>query len=163
MSNIKQVLEAALHKAAAVWPPTTKNMQVRQTRHVGHCWRSRDELISDIVMWTPLHGRVKAGQPARTYTQQFCADTGCSLKDLPGAMDDREGWWERFREIHLVWHDDYNEYMDRNTWYHITVKTNYSSIGIVALLHIIVYKLSRLERINCYHLTVQTNSCYNQI
>ena len=25
--------------------------------HVGHCWRSRDELISNVVMWTPSHGR----------------------------------------------------------------------------------------------------------
>ena len=39
------------------------------------------------------------GWPARTYLQQLCANTGCSLEDLPGAMDDRDGWWERVREI----------------------------------------------------------------
>ena len=44
-------------------------------------------------------GRAKAQRPARTYIQQLCADTGCSLKDLLEAMDDREGWWERVREI----------------------------------------------------------------
>ena len=27
-------------------------------------------------------------------------DTGCSLQDLPEAMDNREGWWERVRVIH---------------------------------------------------------------
>ena len=48
-------------------PPIMKTIQVRQTRHVEHCRRSRDELISDILLWTPLHGRAKAGQPARTY------------------------------------------------------------------------------------------------
>ena len=48
--------------------------------------------ISDILLWTPAHGRAKAGQPARTYIQQLSADTGCNLEDLPGAMDDREGW-----------------------------------------------------------------------
>ena len=73
-------------------PPITKTIQVRRTRHAGHCWRSRDELISDILLWTPSHGRAKAGRPARTYIQQLCADTGCSLEHLPGAMDDREGW-----------------------------------------------------------------------
>ena len=31
-------------------PPITKTIQVRQTRHVGHGWRSRDELISDILL-----------------------------------------------------------------------------------------------------------------
>ena len=35
-------------------PPITKIIQIRQTRHVGHHWRSKGELISDIVLWT-LH------------------------------------------------------------------------------------------------------------
>ena len=34
-------------------PPIMKTIQVRQTRHGGHCWRSRDELISDVLLWTP--------------------------------------------------------------------------------------------------------------
>ena len=37
------------------------------------------------------------------YIQQICADTGCSLEVLPEAMDDREGWRERVRDICLVW------------------------------------------------------------
>ena len=41
-------------------PPITKTIQFRQTRRVRHCWRSRDELISDILLWTPSHGRAKA-------------------------------------------------------------------------------------------------------
>ena len=56
--------------------PITKTIKIRQTRHVGHCWRSRDELISDVLQWTPSHGRAKAGRPARTYIQQLCEDTG---------------------------------------------------------------------------------------
>ena len=81
-------------------PPITKAIQVRRTRHAGHCWRSRDELISDVLLWTYSHGWAKAGRPARTYIQQLCANTGCSLEDLLGAMDDREGWREKAREIH---------------------------------------------------------------
>ena len=77
----------------------TKTIQRRRTRHVEHCWRSKDRIISDILRWTPLHGRAKGGWPARTYIQQLCANTRCSLKDLPGAMDDRNGWRERIREI----------------------------------------------------------------
>ena len=80
-------------------PPITKTVQVRRTRHAGHCWRSKDELISDILPWTPSHGRKKAGRPAWNYIQQFCADTRYSLEDLPGAMDDRDGWRERLREV----------------------------------------------------------------
>ena len=81
-------------------PPITKTTQVRRTRHAGHCWRSRDELINDILQWIPSFGRAKAGRTARNYIQQLCADTGCSLEDLPGAMDDREGWREMVKDIH---------------------------------------------------------------
>ena len=80
-------------------PPITKTIQIRRTRHVGHCWRSRDDLISDVLLWTPSHGRAKAGWPARTYIPQLCGDTGCSPEDLPEAMNDRKRWRERVRDI----------------------------------------------------------------
>ena len=59
-------------------PPITKTIRIRQTSHMGHCWRSRDKLISDVLPWTPSYERAKAGRPARTSVQQLCADTGCS-------------------------------------------------------------------------------------
>ena len=107
-SNYTRMLRAILNKS---WrqhptkhqlyghlPPITKTVQVRQPRHAGHCWRSRDELISD-VLWTPAYGRAKAGQPAWTYIQQLCEDSGCSPEDLPEAMNEREKWRERVRDI----------------------------------------------------------------
>ena len=81
-------------------PPNTKTIQVRRTRHAGHWWRSRDELIRDILLWTPSHGREKAWQPARTYIQHLYADKGCRLEDPPGAMDDKDGMQEGVKEIH---------------------------------------------------------------
>ena len=87
------------HQLYGHLPPITKTIQVRRTRHAGHCWRSRDELISDVLLWTPTHGRAKAGRPARTYIQQLCEDTGCCPEDLPEAMNDREKWRERVRDI----------------------------------------------------------------
>ena len=83
-------------------PPITKTIQVGRTRRTGHCWRSRDELISDVLLWTPTHGRAKAGRPARTYIQQLCEDTGCCPEDLLRAMNDREKWRERVRDIHAT-------------------------------------------------------------
>ena len=80
-------------------PPITKSVQVRRTRHAGHYWRRKDELISDVLLWNPSHGWAKAGRPARYYILQLCADTGCSPEDLPEAMDNREGWRERVRDI----------------------------------------------------------------
>ena len=68
-SNYTRMLRAILNKS---WrqhptrhqlyghlPPITKTIQARRTRHVGHCWRSRDELIRDVLLWTPTYGRAK--------------------------------------------------------------------------------------------------------
>ena len=67
--------------------------------HAGHCWRSRDELLSDVLLWTPAYSRAKARRPARTYKQLLCEDTECSPEDLPGAINNREEWRERDRDI----------------------------------------------------------------
>ena len=91
------------HQLYGHLPPITKTIQVRRTRHAGHCWRSRDELIRDVLLRTPTHGRAKVGLPARTYIQQLCEDTGCCL-----------GRWtigrsgERGSGISMLpaWHDD---------------------------------------------------------
>ena len=107
--NYTRILQAILNKS---WrqhstkhqlyghlPPIMKTIKVRWTRHAGHCWRSRDELISDVLLWTPSHGRAKAEQPVRTYIQQLCVDMGCSPEDLQEAIKYREGWRERVRDI----------------------------------------------------------------
>ena len=72
------------HQLYGHLPPITKTIQVRQTRLAGKCWRSRDELIRDVLLWTPIHGCAKAGRPARIYIQELCEDTGCCPEDLPG-------------------------------------------------------------------------------
>ena len=93
-------------------PLITKTIQVRRTKHVGHCWRTKNELMSDVLQWTPSHGRIKAGRLDRTYVQQLCAHTGCSLEYPPGAMDDRDGWQWRVRVIcAAVRHDDDDDYV----------------------------------------------------
>ena len=110
------------HQLYGHLPPITKTIQVRRTRHAGQCWRSRDELISDVLLWTPTHGRAKAGRPARTYIQQLCEDTWCCPEDLPEAMNDREKWRERVRDIRAT----------STTWWwwwcHKTLSTNYRNI-----------------------------------
>ena len=87
------------HQLYSHLPPISKTIQVRRTSYAWHCWRRRDELISDVLLWTPTYGRAKAGRPAWTYIQQLCEDTGCSPEDLPEAMNDREEWRERVRDI----------------------------------------------------------------
>ena len=88
------------HQLYSHLPPITKTIKVRRTRHAGHCWGSRDVLISDVLLWTPKYGWAKAGRPARTYIQQLYEYTGCSPEDLPEAMSDKDKWRERVMDIH---------------------------------------------------------------
>ena len=80
------------HQLYGHLPPITKTIQVRRARYAGHSWRSRDDLICDVLLWTPTYGRAKAGRPARTYIQQLCEDTGYSPEDL-------QEWRERVWDI----------------------------------------------------------------
>ena len=87
------------HQLYSHLPHITKTIEVRRKRHAWLCWRSKDELISDVLPWTPAYGQAKAERPAQAYIQQLCEDTGCSPEDLPEAMNDKEKWRERVRDI----------------------------------------------------------------
>ena len=56
------------HQLYGHLPPITKTIQVRRTRHAGHCWRSRDELISDVLLWTPPHMAVQMQDDQHEHT-----------------------------------------------------------------------------------------------
>ena len=120
-----------MHQLYGHLPPITKTIQARRTRHAGHCWRGRDQLISDVLQWTPTYSQAKAGRPARTYIQQLCEDTGCSPEDLPEAMNDREKWWER---VTVAARQDDDDGLTRTTtvllgewlWHQITRKGLYA-------------------------------------
>ena len=106
-------------------PPITKTIQVRQTRHAGHCWRSKDELISDVLLWTPTHGCARVGRPARTYIQQLCEDTGCNPEDLLEAMNDRRNGERRSGiSAQAAQHDDDDDLSLPDIGMMVTVFTN---------------------------------------
>ena len=47
------------HQLYVHLPPITKTIQIRRTRHAGHCWRSKDELISDVLLCIPHMAKQK--------------------------------------------------------------------------------------------------------
>ena len=87
------------------------------------CCRSKNKVISDVLLWIPSHWRASIGRSRRTYMQQLCMDTGCRLKDLLGAMDNRNGWREREREsgkfmpAAAAAADDDDDDIRKKTWY----------------------------------------------
>ena len=44
----------------------TSGLTNHKTRYAGYCWRSKDELISNILLRTPTHGHTSVSQPAKT-------------------------------------------------------------------------------------------------
>ena len=57
------------HQQYGHLPPITKTIQVRRTRHAGHCWRSRDKLIRDVLLWTPhMAGQKQDDQHEHTFS-----------------------------------------------------------------------------------------------
>ena len=84
-------------------PPITKIIEVRRIRNAGHWWRTKDKLISDVLLWTPSHERANVGRSVRTYIQQLCNDSGCSLEDLPIETGGERG---SERTVLAVRHDD---------------------------------------------------------
>ena len=92
-SYFEQILRAIPQNEVTTVRPLTSHL----TNHPSKT-KSLDELINDVLLRTPTHGRASIGRAARTYLHQLCADTGCSLEDLPGAMDERDGWREREAE-----------------------------------------------------------------
>ena len=58
--NYTRMLQAILNKSWRLnptkqqlyghLPPITKTIKIRRTRHAGHYWRSRDELVSDVLL-----------------------------------------------------------------------------------------------------------------
>jgi len=73
-------------------PTVSSLIRERRLRYAGHCFRSKDELISDIL-WNPRHGHRSAGRPKLTYT--ISRDTSMLPEDLRTAMLQRDVWKER--------------------------------------------------------------------
>ena len=65
--NYTRMLQAILDKSWGQHPTKQQlhghlsPIKARQTRHERHCWRSRDELISDALLWTPHMAEQKQG------------------------------------------------------------------------------------------------------
>ena len=79
---------------------------------------------------SPHMAAQKQDGPARTYIQQLCEHIGCCPEDLPRAMNDREEWWERVRDIRAA----------STIWWNIDNKKDFSlsfETFVVILLNVV--------------------------
>lgn len=47
-------------------PKITDTMKMRRLWFIGHCWRRKEEVISELLLWEPKHCARKRGRPATT-------------------------------------------------------------------------------------------------
>ena len=64
---------------------------MQRLRFAGHCWRSKDEVASDLILWQPQHGNRSRLRPSKTYIDQLRDDTDLlTIDEIKTAMNDRE-------------------------------------------------------------------------
>ena len=65
---------------------------MQRLRFVGHCWRSTYELVIDLILWQPHHGKRKCGRPAKQTSINKDYTNLTIIDDMKTAMEDIEGW-----------------------------------------------------------------------
>ena len=83
-------------------PPIIKTIKERRLRFAGHCWRAKQEIVSDVLFWNPRHGKRKRGRPEINYLDNLRDDIELSEEDLKMGMLDREWWKRRVDEFRLT-------------------------------------------------------------
>ena len=79
-------------------PKITDTILEQRLRFSGYCWRSKNEVVSDVLLWLPMHGRRSRGSPAKTVVDHLMEDTSSNYKQLPNAMMNREEWRVRVNQ-----------------------------------------------------------------
>ena len=74
------------HQLYGHLPPITKTIQVRRTRQAGLCWRSKDELISDVLQWTPHMAKQKQDDQLEHTCSSYVRTKDVTLKTC-------QRWW----------------------------------------------------------------------
>ena len=82
-------------------PNITDTLLIRRLRFIGHCWRKKDEVISELLLWEPKHGARKRGRPATTYVNQLRNDTGLSIAELKSIMGNRKEWMKLLNRVRV--------------------------------------------------------------
>ena len=71
-------------------PPISTTVTKRRIRFAGHCFRSQNEIISDVLLYR-LSQNTRGRRPLN-YVDTLCRDTNNMLDDLPSLMSDRKAW-----------------------------------------------------------------------
>ena len=62
------------------------SIRYQRLRFSGHCWKSKFELTSNVIIWLPTLGKRKRGRPYMTYVDQLVDDTLCDVNEIKKEM-----------------------------------------------------------------------------
>ena len=82
-------------------PKITTAIAAQRVRFSGHCWRSKDELAHQLLLWKPTHGKRTCGRLRLTFIDQLVDDTELQKEDLANTMNDREYWKSKIVDVRL--------------------------------------------------------------
>ena len=95
---------------------------MRWTRQDGHCWWSKDKLITKILLWTPTNGHTSVDQPVKNYIDQFCVNTRCCVESQPRTIGtDSESESKESILLECLDEDDHHKY--KGILLHIYIST----------------------------------------
>ena len=64
----------------------------RRLQFAGHCLRSSGQVVSDLVLSKPVHGKRGTGRPIKTYGDPMSQDTGQTPAEIKTCMENRRVW-----------------------------------------------------------------------
>ena len=73
-------------------PPISTSLQIHRLKFVAHCWRSKNETVSKLLLWDPKRGSLSRERPATIFIDQLESDTGLLRQDLASVMANRREW-----------------------------------------------------------------------
>ena len=68
----------------------TSSIHEQRMRFAGHCWRRKNELVSNALLWTPKHGQRSRGRPAKIFVDQMVENTECEVEERINLMENRD-------------------------------------------------------------------------
>ena len=74
-------------------PRISTTLSSRRLRFSGHCFRAKREIISDLLLWSPI-GPIRSRK--LTFIDTLKRETGLGIGELRTAMQDRELWRDRY-------------------------------------------------------------------
>ena len=102
-----QILVAVSHQRAVVQPFgfISQTIQVRRAKHAGHCWKSKNELIKYVLLWTPTHGHTNFVQTLKWWMMEMDVEKGSRGSRLSTWLDDDDDdtWFYTVLLIDIVY------------------------------------------------------------